>query len=362
MVLFFNRSLKQQVFARTQELERYSAKLQESKEALQAVLDSAGDAIIVSDADTGRIIDANHRMIEMYGYSHAEALEADVGKLSLGEPPFSQVEALAWLRKVRESGPQTLEWLARHKDGHTFWVEVKVNLALIGRDKRFVIVVRDITERKKTEETLSSSLAEKEILLKEIHHRVKNNMQVISSLVELQAEEVQDDAMRDTFKELVYRVRSMAMVHEKLYQLDNFARVEFADYTQSLLDYLWRAQGTAMPGVTLEMDLTPVFLPVSEAVPCGLMLNELFTNALKHAFVGRPGGKVTVALRRAAQGKIVLSVQDDGIGMPPETDIGKTNSLGFRLVQMLARQLKATVDMHVANGTTFTVTFEVPES
>ena len=362
VVIFFNRSLKRQVLTRTKELEENSEKLQESKESLQAVLDSAGDTIIVNNADTGQIIHVNHRMIEMYGYSYEEALAVDFKKLSLGEPPFSQVEALEWFDKAREIGPQTFEWMSRHKYGHTFWVEVKVNFAVIGGGNRFVIVVRDITERKKKEETLRSSLAEKDVLLKEIHHRVKNNMQVISSLVDLQAEEVKDEAMCDVFRDVVHRVRSMAMVHEKLYQSEDFARVEFADYTRSLLGYLWRAQGTAKPGLDLEMDLHPVYLPVSEAVPCGLMLNELFTNALKHAFVGRSSGKVTVSLGSNAQRKVVLSVKDDGIGLPPEMDVEKAFSLGLRLVQILAIQLHACVVTQTDHGTTFTITFEAPES
>ena len=215
---------------------------------------------------------------------------------------------------------------------------------------------------RESEERIRASLTEKEILLKEIHHRVKNNMQVISSLVDLQADEVKDETMRGVFKDVKFRVRSMAMVHEKLYQSNDFARVEFADYVRSLLSYLWRAQSSAIPGVELKMHLAPVLLPVNEAVPCGLILNELFTNALKHAFVDRTCGKLNVSLRRNGQGNVVLSVTDDGIGLPPEMDIKKVRSLGLRLVQMLARQLHASVEAKNDNGATFTISFEVPES
>ncbi len=154
----------------------------------------------------------------------------------------------------------------------------------------------DLTPIKLAEETLKATLAEKEVLLKEIHHRVKNNMQVISSLVDMQADEVQDPAMRAIFQDVNYRVRSMAMVHEKLYQSADLAHVDFADYAQSLMGYLWRAQGSAASGIQLKFDLKPVFLSVTAAVPCGLMLNELFSNALKHAFQGRDSGKVIVSL------------------------------------------------------------------
>ena len=158
-----------------------------------------------------------------------------------------------------------------------------------GQATRFTGTVQDITERKKAEAALRQSLGEKEVLLKEIHHRVKNNMQVISSLVALQAERLPDAAMRAVLQDVTHRVRSMALVHEKLYQSADMARVEFAEYAKSLLNYLWRAHGTAASGVRLALDLEPVPLSVNAAVPCGLILNELVSNALKHAFRGRAG-------------------------------------------------------------------------
>ena len=227
----------------------------------------------------------------------------------------------------------------------------------------------DITEQKKmenelrnSEKRLRTSLSEKEVLLKEVHHRVKNNMQVISSLVDLQAVEFQDPSIRAIFKEVIFRVRSMAMVHEKLYQSTDLARVDFGDYTRSLLGYLWRAQGAPAHRIELKLDLGPVFLPVNEAVPCGLILNELFTNSLKHAFVGRDSGTVTVSLSNNAQGKVCLTVQDNGIGLPPEMDIKKARTLGLRLVQMLSGQLCASLEVESDKGTKFAVAFDAPES
>jgi len=191
---------------------------------------------------------------------------------------------------------------------------------------------------------------------------VKNNMQVISSLVDLQADEVKDDAVRGIFQDIIYRVRSMAMVHEKLYQSADLSRVDFADYAQSLLQYLWRAQGAANGGFQLDLELESILMPVNAAVPCGLILNELFSNALKHAFRGREGGRVTVRLREDGAGRARLDVCDDGVGFPAGFDWRSAPSLGLRLVQMLARQLHAAVELESANGTTFTITFEVHQS
>jgi two-component sensor histidine kinase len=156
----------------------------------------------------------------------------------------------------------------------------------------------DITERKRAEKALKVSLHEKEVLLKEIHHRVKNNMQVISSLVSLQADGSKDETVREVLKDVTYRIRSMALVHEKLYQSADLAHIDFAEYSRSLMNYLWRAHGAVAANIRLTLNLAPVSLPVDTAVPCGLILNELGGNALKHAFRGRSEGEVTVALQK----------------------------------------------------------------
>jgi two-component sensor histidine kinase len=214
------------------------------------------------------------------------------------------------------------------------------------------------------EERLRGSLNEKEVLLKEIHHRVKNNMQVISSLVALQADESQDTAMRAVLQDVTHRVRSMALVHEKLYQSADLARVEFDEYARSLLNYLWCAHGTGASTVRLALDLKPVSLSVNTAVPCGLILNELVSNALKHAFrgLGHAEGVVAVSLRGDAQGLVRLCVRDNGTGLPAGFDWSQARTLGLRLVQMLAGQLHAAVEVSNTNGTEFTITFEGPSA
>ena len=223
----------------------------------------------------------------------------------------------------------------------------------------------DITERKQAEETLKASLREKEVLLKEIHHRVKNNMQVMSSLVDLQADRTQDEAVRAVLQDVMHRVRSMALVHEKLYQSTDMARVEFAEYAQSLLGYLWRAYGTTASGVRLTLDLEPVPLSVNVAVPCGLILNELATNALKYAFRARTASRLAakwpcrfVATTKAGY---ACAVRDNGVGLPPGLDWRKAKSLGLHLVQILAQQLHATVEVCGGEGTEFIIAFGGPE-
>ncbi|MGA6925422.1 MAG: histidine kinase dimerization/phosphoacceptor domain -containing protein, partial [Desulfosarcina sp.] len=225
-----------------------------------------------------------------------------------------------------------------------------------------ILTFKDISDRKEAERELldrdthlKASLAEKETLLKEIHHRVKNNMQVISSLIALQANESQEPTVHEVLHEVTHRVRSMAMVHEKLYHATDLAMVDFADYTQSLLSYLWNAHANISSTIRLTTNLGPVSLAVHEAIPCGLIINELVSNALKHAFPGRSQGEVVVSLHQGPPDPVTLFVRDNGVGLPPEMDWEKSPTLGLRLIRMLSKQLQARVTVSNDGGTLFTI-------
>jgi len=263
---------------------------------------------------------------------------------------------------LETTGDYEAEYRAVWRDGSIRHISSrgKVHRDDAGRAVLMTGVCWDVTDQKDAEERLRASLREKEALLKEIHHRVKNNMQVISSLVSLQANALTDPAVREAFQDVRDRVRSMALVHEKLYQSNSLASVEFAEYARSLLHYLWRAHGSAASGVRLNFDLQPVAVPIELAVPCGLILNELAVNALKHAFRDRSSGEVTVTLRSAPEGCICLRFRDDGPGLPPDMDWRKSPSLGLRLVQMLAGQLNGTIETGAGPGTEFMLTFGLP--
>ncbi len=204
---------------------------------------------------------------------------------------------------------------------------------------------------------LKASLREKEILIKEIHHRVKNNLQVISSLIDLQAARQADPAVQALFGDARDRVRSMALVHEKLYQSEDLAQTELSAYTRNLMNELFQAHGEQSRNVTLRLDLQALSLPVDMAIPCGLILNELATNSLKHAFVGRDGGTIGITLARVESGKVRLVFQDDGRGFPAGMDWQAAPSLGLRLIRMLSDQLGAELEWKNAAGTTFELRF-----
>ncbi len=223
------------------------------------------------------------------------------------------------------------------------------------------LLKEEITERKQAEAKVRESLAEKEVLLKEIHHRVKNNLQVVSSLLRLQAAGLKDEATAALFYESQARVRSMALIHEQLYRAGNLAQVNFASYLERLVPDLGRSYRTdSTAKVDLKIEAEPVLLPVDSAIPCGLIVNELITNALKHAFPkGRQG---TIIVRLAAQGpQTTLTVRDDGVGFPQDVDFRKSGSLGLQLVSTLASQLGGTINLNREGGTEFVVSFQASD-
>jgi two-component sensor histidine kinase len=211
-------------------------------------------------------------------------------------------------------------------------------------------------------EVTSASLQEKEVLLKEIHHRVKNNLQIISSLLNLQSGHIDDPQATEVFQDSQHRVRSMALVHEKLYQSQDLAWVGFAEYIRNLATYLFRAYSASATGVTLDIQADDVFLTIDTAVPCGLILNELISNALKHAFPDGQAGEIHVELHAHGYRQVTLSVADTGIGLPNDLDLNTTTSLGLQLVHTLVDQLNGHIELNGIRGTEFNITFAVPEN
>jgi two-component sensor histidine kinase len=228
-----------------------------------------------------------------------------------------------------------------------------------GRLVSRVVVLRDITERKQAEEQIRASLKEKEVLLKEIHHRVKNNLQVISSLLYLQSKNVRDKETFGILQESHSRVRSMVLVHERLYQSPDLARVDFAEYVRSLANHLFRSYGINTNVIQLKINSDDVLLGVDTAIPCGLILNELVSNALKHAFPDGKEGEVRIELR-ADEGQLTLVVSDNGVGFPQDLDFRDTGSLGLQLVNTLVEQIEGTIELDRNDGTAFMITFTEP--
>ncbi|HEV8062229.1 MAG TPA: histidine kinase dimerization/phosphoacceptor domain -containing protein, partial [Gemmataceae bacterium] len=246
-----------------------------------------------------------------------------------------------------------------HKLGQTIHIFLSVSLIQDGSGQplNFVAQVQDITERKQAEERISASLGEKEVLLKEIHHRVKNNLQIVSTLLDLQSGHTADKQALTMFKESQGRVRSMALIHERLYRSRDLARVDFVQYVEQLAEDMYHAYRLSGDEIVLEVDVDVPPLPIDIAIPCGLLINELMSNALKHAFADVHEGRMQVGLHQNGEKMNVLTIADTGGGFPGGLDFRNTTSFGLQLVNTLVEQLNGKIELKSCQGTEFTVTF-----
>ncbi len=227
-----------------------------------------------------------------------------------------------------------------------------------GKINGIVGVGRDITRLKQVETRLEDSLREKDLLLKEVHHRVKNNMQVISSLINLQAQRTERTIYRNIFEETSSRVRAMALVHEKLYQSRDFARINFREYVRDLVDGLVRSHGLGTSRIGLDIAADEVDIGIDKAIPCAQIINELVSNSLKYAFPGERSGRLSISFSRNGDRVHTLTVADDGIGIPPGFDPATSKTLGLQLVYGLVKQLRGSIELDTSSGSRFVISFK----
>jgi two-component sensor histidine kinase len=250
-------------------------------------------------------------------------------------------------------------WRLR-KDGSAFWANVVITAV---RDRQGVLigftkVTRDLTERRHAEEQvrqrtaeLSRTLGEREVLLQEVHHRVKNNLQVISSLINMQARTLEGGAGRDALDECQGRIQAIALIHEKLYQSPDYANIPFSEYARALAESVFCAIGACSQNVRLDLALEECTIAVDKAIPCGLILNELMSNACRHAFCDGRSGRIRVELAKADDQLLRLTVRDNGLGFPDGFEVSRDGSLGLQLVRMLVRQIDGTLTLEAGSGT-----------
>jgi two-component sensor histidine kinase len=241
--------------------------------------------------------------------------------------------------------------------GETVWYQtIKVPFLSMSNEKQVLGVSNDITARKFAEEHLKKSLKEKEILLKEIHHRVKNNLQIIVSLLKLQSKYIFDKRDLEIFNKSRSRVETMSLIHEKLYRTDDLTNINMSNYLRDLTGHLLQAYKITLDEVNLSICADDVHLGIDTAIPCGLIINELVSNSLKHAFSEGQKGNISIDLRREKD-KILLNVSDDGVGMPKDFDLKKSETFGLQLVTTLAKQLDGSFSIESKKGTKFLFKF-----
>jgi len=328
---------------------------------LSRILDIADDAIISIDQNQ-RIVMFNQGAEKTFGFSAREVFNQPIDIL-LPDGFAAQhrrhvrefAESPIAARRMGERG----EISGRRKDGSAFPAEASISKVDIEGRRIYTVILRDVTQRRVADEKIRASLREKEVLLQEIHHRVKNNLQVVSSLLSLQSRGVLDEETRQKFKESQNRVHSMALIHEQLYQSPSLSQINYPQYIRQLAAHLFRSYRVSSSRVELQTHIDHVRLSVDAAVPCGLIINELVSNSLKYGFPNGRGGVIRIEMRRQPDGRTTLTVADNGVGLPAEVGFWSTQTLGLRLVGTLVKQLEGNVEVERSEGTTVRVTFQL---
>lgn len=313
-----------------------------------AAIESAMDGMALLDRDS-KYVYLNSAHVKLFGYDDAAQL---IGRTWCDL--YSQDEIIRIEREVLPELTRTGHWEGEatglRRDGTQFHEGLSVTLLEGGG---MVCVCRDISEKKRAQEQLIASLEEKEALLQEVYHRVKNNLQVVSSLLNLQSGYVQDPATQKMLQDSQTRLRAMSLIHETLYRSKDLSQVDFVEYATKLIEYIVYANDLNSRSIALLANIAPVHLSVDTAVACGLILNELVSNCLKHAFPGKTSGTVKVALERWTESRLCLTVSDDGCGLPAGFNQKSLGSLGIRIVRTLCAQLSGEIKFITSSPGTF---------
>jgi PAS domain S-box-containing protein len=323
-------------------------------EQFRMLFDHTREGLYLIEGVSGTIIDANRIGALFFGYE----LDRFLNTQFIGHFPPMHQELLSSLIEGSASAEESTHAITLHRelqDRGEAVLEFTINTAVLQERRLLLVIARDVTDRHRAEQQLRTSLREKEALLREVHHRVKNNLQVISSLLHMQAAESADPHTQTVFQESQTRVRSMALVHERLYQSGDFSGINFRDYLPAVGKDLLFSYGRTDIGLSIEGE--DVHLAIDSAIPCGLIVSELISNCLKHAFPDGRRGTITVELHTQGEESVRMVVRDDGVGFPPDKVLTDIRSMGMTLVLGLVQQLDGTVTLDRSHGTGFIMEF-----
>lgn len=325
-------------------------------------MDNMAEGVNIVQADNGVFIYTNPAFDKMLGYERSELLGRHITLINAPMYKSPEETAQEIISVLNETGIWEGEVTNIRKNGKPFLTHAKVSAFQHSiHNALWVTVQEDIEERKQAEEKIKASLKEKIVLLQEIHHRVKNNLHVIESLLNMQMTSIQDPQTIQEFRIIEGRIKSMALIHEQLYKSENLAEIDFSDYAPNLITRLFHAYQTKPGRIRLHTDIDKILLNISTAIPCGLIMNELISNCFKHAFTNREKGKITVSVKADNDDSFTLTVSDDGVGFPENKGIESPKTLGLKIITGLTRQIDGTLDFHSSkeSGTTFKMKFEI---
>ncbi len=333
---------------------RVKEELQNQKAYFSQLFDNSPEGIVILDKND-IIINVNKGFEDLFGYTLNEVKGKFINEIIV--PDKLAEEATDLSDNVRSGETIKHETERKHKDGSIIQVSVLgYSINFSDNNKGVYGIYRDITNRKKYEEQIKKSLFEKEVLLKEVHHRVKNNLQIIGSLLNFQTKFIKDNDALEKFKISQNRIKSIALIHEKLYQTKNISRIEFSGYAKSLTQHIFDVFGTNTGKINTKINANNIFLSVDTAIPCGLIINELVTNSLKYAFPDEKSGEININLDYQ-NSKYILTIRDNGIGLGDKIDFNNKDTLGLQLVNTLIYQLNAEMSIDRSDGTSYCITF-----
>lgn len=348
--------LQERVTVKTKQLAEKNTEL----EKLSIVASKTDNAVLIASADT-TIEWCNDAFARMALNASIEEniIGKTIGDLNLYSSIQEKIQ-----ESVAEKKSKLFESQLNFNDGLVHWINSTLTPIYDenGTLKKFVLVDTDITSAKMMQDQIKSSLKEKDVLLKEIHHRVKNNLQIIISLLNLQSDYIKDEQTLKAVTDGQNRVRSMALVHEKFYQSEELSEIDFNDYAGKLLRFLVQSYGSDKHPVTTLITGDTVSLDMDTAMPCGLLLNEIISNSYKYAFVDGREGKIEINFQKTGSNVISMRISDNGVGFPTDFSIDKSETLGMQLINALTSQIDGEVKFESNQGASFTITFSYPKS
>ncbi|MFA4848402.1 MAG: PAS domain S-box protein [Methanoregula sp.] len=322
------------------------------------MLDAVGDAVIT--VDTGhRIIFWNEAATKTYGWKSEEILGHNIAEVVI--PELSEKETRQILSQINARKCWSGEYLVRHRDGYKFPVHV-IESPLLDDDGNLIAIINashDISDQKRVDEKLIASIQEKDVLLREIHHRVKNNLQLMSGLLDMTRTRTDDEQARSILTDMMLKIQTMSQIHKRLYESKLFGKISLTGQIRDQVTGLSEIFSHKGHEIVYEINPEEIFLPVDQALPCALVVNEILSNAYKHAFKGREHGTIGILIFQE-NGQIRITIRDDGIGLPADFDINHSNSLGLKLIRTLVQhQLKGTLTYTSQKGTEIHMEFPV---